>query len=748
VRALAVYDDGGGPDLYVAGELTSVGGVGVQGIARWDGQSWSPVGGGIQGDVHALLVHDDGSGSALFAAGNFVQAGGVTVNHVARWDGNAWSDLAGGVTPGSSVDGVWSLAEHDDGGGPTLVAGGNFTIGSTIRFVARWDGASWSDVGGGLDGSVRALAVHDDGSGPKLYAGGFLGGSTRVARLDGSAWTALGLPVTPGMESVLALVDWPSGLPTGQALIVGGDIDVVPGGHGRGIALWRGGQWSLFGADQKGLNAGVSDLELYDDGSGLGLYAAGGFWGTADGDVAKLARWTGSAWVEVPGVAAAMPYEWPVDVEARVGPGSVAPGLYVVTGYPSSLYRWDGVTWTPLGDVPGGQWDGGSYVAELFDDGSGGGEHLFVGGDLGTPMSQWGIVAWDGTSWSTPGGGVLGVVKALAVFDDGSGPALYVGGYFGNAGGLAGTVSLARWDGQSWSSVGGGVAGGTVEALAVFDDGSGPALYVGGEFDQAGGQPADRLARWNGQAWTEVGGGVSGTDAFVAVDALASFDPGGQPVLVVGGHFTRVGSTPARNLATWDGASWSELGGGIGGTPGTILQVPGGVLAGLWVAGGFSSAGTHASWNVAWWREPCACTPSTYCVAKVNSQGCTPQMSWSGEPSASDPTPFLVEGAQVVNQKNGLLFYGVSGPASIPFQGGTLCVTGGVKRTAVQSSGGNPPPDDCSGVFSMDFNARIQGGKDPALVPGVQVWAQYWYRDPASPSTTGLSGGITFRICP
>jgi hypothetical protein len=43
----------------------------------------------------------------------------------------------------------------------------------------------------------------------------------------------------------------------------------------------------------------------------------------------------------------------------------------------------------------------------------------------------------------------------------------------------------------------------------------------------------------------------------------------------------------------------------------------------------------------------------------------------------------------------------------------------------------------CSGVLSIDFNGWIASGIDPALVAGQHVAAQFWYRDPQSPSTTG-----------
>ena len=44
-----------------------------------------------------------------------------------------------------------------------------------------------------------------------------------------------------------------------------------------------------------------------------------------------------------------------------------------------------------------------------------------------------------------------------------------------------------------------------VYALAVFDDGSGPLLYAGGNFGIAG-MPQTFVARWNGTAWSSLGG--------------------------------------------------------------------------------------------------------------------------------------------------------------------------------------------------------------------------------------------------
>ena len=44
----------------------------------------------------------------------------------------------------------------------------------------------------------------------------------------------------------------------------------------------------------------------------------------------------------------------------------------------------------------------------------------------------------------------------------------------------------------------------TVNSLLEFDDGSGPALYVGGAFTRAGSVLAPRIARWDGASWSAV----------------------------------------------------------------------------------------------------------------------------------------------------------------------------------------------------------------------------------------------------
>lgn len=139
----------------------------------------------------------------------------------------------------------------------------------------------------------------------------------------------------------------------------------------------------------------------------------------------------------------------------------------------------------------------------------------------------------------------------------------------------------------------------------------------------------------------------------------------------------------------------------------------------------------------------------TYCVPKTSSIGCLSAINGAGTASSTSPLPFDVYANGVINRKNGLLTYGVTGQAMTLFGGGILCVAPPFKRSPVLNSGGTPPPTwDCTGSFHFDFNAHIQSGVDPSLVQGQTVWAQYWFRDPgfAAPNDIGLSDALEFTI--
>ena len=322
VSSFAVFDDGTGPALYVGGLFSQAGATSVSNLARWDGTTWSDVGGGVSVSVYAawvsaMAVFDDGSGPALFVGGLFSSAGGVLAQNVAKWGGISWTSLGSGLSPSPSSTpqspGAFAMAVFDDGTGPALHIGGRFALAGTVPVsnLARWDGSTWSDVGGGVGSytqpaTVSSFTVFDDGQGPALFVGGsFLnaGGLLSVgsiARWDGSSWSSpgggIGISSYPGVIGDIAVFDDS----TTPALYATGRFTTAGGLPASSIARWDGSSWTALGQGLTNPNpAGGNALEVFNDGSGPGLYAGGWFGNAGATAVGNVARWSCGSTISV-----------------------------------------------------------------------------------------------------------------------------------------------------------------------------------------------------------------------------------------------------------------------------------------------------------------------------------------------------------------------------------------------------------------------------------------------------------------
>lgn len=198
--AMAVIGD----DLYVGGGFYEAADVSyATNIARWDGTAWHALiepgnGDNPSGEVRALLVEPDGT---LLVGGNY--SGLYGYSNLARWDPNAetWGPIGDGAAePNADVN---ALAHGPYG---LVYVGGAFSDlgGPDGDGIARWDGAAWQTVGGGLEGhpdfagvptppEVRALYL-DQGDlyvGGNFLAAGSVAGTVNLARWDDAAWHAL-----------------------------------------------------------------------------------------------------------------------------------------------------------------------------------------------------------------------------------------------------------------------------------------------------------------------------------------------------------------------------------------------------------------------------------------------------------------------------------------------------------------------------------------------------------------------------
>lgn len=532
VSALAVYDDGGGSKLYAGG-----GG----GLLCWDGTTWSTIIGdsGLFGSVSSLTAFGDGMDRRLYIGGSFNWIDGETVMNIAAWDGSSISSLV--VNGENGLSGfVADMAVVDLGDGPRLFISGDFNSagGQPVQKLVAWDGGAWlydaSNVPGGL---LWALTAFDDGGGARLIGGGPpLAGdgvpSSAVVAWDGQDWSVLssadGVMLDPPRGSldqpVWSLAVFDPG--TGPQLVAGGDFlsdGVRPTSR---VARWTGSAWhGLSSGAGKGVSSGgpsqrVSALETFDLDGSEKLYAAGAF---------------------------------------------MAAGSILV----DSIAVYDGSDWTALFD-PAVPFDAAFFGAlEVFDDGSGAGQRLIAAGDVrreAAPAIE-AVATWTGSAWQPlPGLPAFSSgheVWALEVVDFGGGAQLALAGEFASWAGEA-TGNIVLWNGAAIERLAGPGGVGTnddIRALAFFDDGAGPALFVGGEFTEVGGESIQYLAKWDGASWSAPG--LAQPDA--PVHALAAFDDGGGPALFVGGDFRHIGNEAMTFVAKWDGQAYSALE-GPGGT--------------------------------------------------------------------------------------------------------------------------------------------------------------------------------------
>ena len=188
-------------------------------------------------------------------------------------------------------------------------------------------------------------------------------------------------------------------------------------------------------------------------------------------------------------------------------------GTFVGAGETSAknIAQWDGSSWSTLAD--GLEQPNSGYIPFVttllyFDDGFG--SALYAGGNFSMPGKRisTGLAKWDGSTWiglvrliayAGPNGSVFNLIE----FDDGCGTLLYASGDFYRGQSTVGRQwvllqNILKWDGATLSPLASGLNN-PVRALALFDDGFGTALHVGGTFNHASGQAAECLARWGYQ---------------------------------------------------------------------------------------------------------------------------------------------------------------------------------------------------------------------------------------------------------
>jgi hypothetical protein len=451
--------------------------------------------------------------------------------------------------------------------GNEVVVGGSFTSAGGVgaNYVARFNTQTntWSSLGtgsqngvsGDIFSAVNALAV----VGNEVFVGGAFtsaGGvsANRVARFNTqtNTWSSLGTGSSNGVSGgfypyvyALAVV--------GDEVVVGGSFTSAGGVSANHVARFntQTNTWSSLGT-----------------GSSNGVSSVGGF-----ATVNALAV---------------------VGNEVFVGGGFTSAGG--VSANRVARFNTQTNTWSSLGTGSSNGVSGGVRALAVV------GNEVFVGGSFteagGVSANYVARFNTQTNTWSTLGTGsnnsVNNTVNALAVV----GNEVVVGGSFTEAGGVSANY-VARFNTQTntWSSLGTGSGNGVnnrVRALAVV----GNEVYVGGDFNSAGGVSANYVARFNTQTntWSSLGTGSSnGVNGYVNALAVVGNE------VVVGGIFGLAGGVSANSVARFNTQTntWSSLGTGSSNGVNNVVYALAVVGNEVFVGGAFTSAGGVSARNVA-----------------------------------------------------------------------------------------------------------------------------------------------------
>ena len=327
-----------------------------------------------------------------------------------------------------------AVAVDQDG---NVYVGGDFTsVGDdpSIRYIARWNAVDgWLALGSDVNGTVKAIAVAPNGD---VYAGGEFTRTGDVSANRIAHWDGSGWFVLgSGLDgTVNAIAVAPNG-----DVYVGGKFTTAGGVTANGIARWSKNSWHDVGG-------GVSDVFIIGPGSvnaiavdGTDVYVGGNFAYAGDESANYVARWNSvnGGWE-----------------------GLDSPAEYQVVALATNGRE--------------------LYVASMAD--LNGGFRFYQVSDMASTTPTWTELVSDTLTSRR--------VYAVAA----SQKDVFVGGQFTTE--SMRSRSIARWNrrNRTWGAMGNGVGGGraAVHALAL----AGPAMYVGGDFTTAGGQTANRIARW------------------------------------------------------------------------------------------------------------------------------------------------------------------------------------------------------------------------------------------------------------
>jgi hypothetical protein len=249
-------------------------------VYEWDGTSWGQLGQDISGEAaddksgRSVSLSSDGYTLAIGAPQN--DGNGANSGHVRvyEWNGTSWVQKGGNIT--GDIDGEaagdqsgFSVALSADGSIVAIGAinndGNDGTVSNSghVR-VYEWNGTSWVQKGGDIDGEVAgdqsgfSVALSADGSivaigAPLNDDKGGNSGHTRVYEWSGTTWVQKGIDIIGELSGDRSgfSVDLNS---TGSIVAIGAIFNDGGGGGSGHVRVyeWNGSAWEQKGGDIDG----------------------------------------------------------------------------------------------------------------------------------------------------------------------------------------------------------------------------------------------------------------------------------------------------------------------------------------------------------------------------------------------------------------------------------------------------------------------------------------------------------------
>jgi len=222
IFAVTPYEDG----VVVAGDFVYADNVLANGIAYFDGTTWSAMGSGVDGEIYAIEV----VGGVIYAGGDFSMIDGSPAANLAEWTGTGWSTGLGEVN--GPVYDIGSL-----NGDLAIVGEFSSISGIDCNRLAIRQGNGWFSLN--FDGSWTVETIYEDvvetGVEPDIVTTVtlYIGGDQLASWDETNGWAYF--DVDGHINSIIR---------HDVGLLAGGHMSLVGGFPCLNSAVWNGEDWS------------------------------------------------------------------------------------------------------------------------------------------------------------------------------------------------------------------------------------------------------------------------------------------------------------------------------------------------------------------------------------------------------------------------------------------------------------------------------------------------------------------------